>query len=67
MTVKLLRKWNKQLTLGRKILKDPRSRLALGQRVLRPMLVVSKVVCDMDKGTICEFGKASAHDMVEVE
>ena len=65
-----MRKGNKQLTLCRKMLKDPRSRLAalaLGQRVLRPMLVVSRVVCDMDKGTICEFGNASAQDMVKVE
>ena len=48
-------------------MKDPWSRQALGKRVLRPMLVVSRVVCDMDKATICEFEKASAHDMVEVE
>ena len=29
----------------------------------------SSFVCDMDKGTICEFGNASAHDseVVEVE
>ena len=38
--VKLLRKGNRKLTLGKIILKDPRSRLALGKRVLRPMLVV---------------------------
>ena len=69
MTVKLLRKGNKQLTLGRKILKDPRSRQALGNRVLRQMLMVwvTQVVFDMDERTICEFGKASAHDMVKVE
>ena len=42
----------------------PRSRWRL-----RPILVVwvIRVVCDMDKGTISEFGKASAHEVVEVE
>ena len=50
-------------------MKDPWSRQALGKRVLRPMLVVwvTQVVFDMDEGTICEFGKAGAHDMVVVE
>ena len=49
---------------------SPRSR---GEHVLRPILVdwVTRVVCNMDKGTIlvCEFGNASAHDsgVVEVE
>ena len=47
---------------------SPRSR---GERVSRPIMVVwvtpSRVVCDMDKGTIREFGNASAHKVVEVE
>ena len=42
---------------------SPRSR---SERVLRPILVVWSNVCDMDKGTICEFGNASHHDS-EVE
>ena len=28
---------------------------------------VTRVVCDMDKGTISAFGNASAHDSEEVE
>ena len=28
---------------------------------------VTRVVCDMDKGTISVFGNASAHDSEEVE
>ena len=33
------------------------------------MAWVTRVVCDMDKGTICELGNASAHDseVVEIE
>ena len=38
---------------------SPRSR---SERVLRPILEVWSNVCDMDKGTICEFGNASHHD-----
>ena len=36
---------------------------------MRPILVVwvTRVVCDMDKGTICDFGNASAPEVVEVE
>ena len=69
---KLLRKGKKQLTLGRIILKDPTSRLApadsRGEHILRPTLVVWVTrVGDMDKGTMCEFGNASAHDLVEVK
>ena len=50
---------------------SPRSRGA-SERVLRLILVVwvTLVICDMDKGTICEFGNASAqsaHEVVEVE
>ena len=50
---------------------SPRSRGA-SERVLRLILVVwvTLVICDMDKGTIYEFGNASAqsaHEVVEVE
>ena len=45
---------------------SPRSR---GERALRPILVVRSNVCDINKGTKCEFGNASHHDseVVEVE
>ena len=31
------------------------------------MVWVTLVVCDTDEGTICEFGNASAPEVVEVE
>ena len=60
---KLLRKGNEQLTFGRILLKDTRSRLVPEVEVnafLRQIFVVwvTRVVCDMDKGTTCEFGNA---------
>ena len=59
-----MKKGNKQPTFGRITLRPmepprPRSR---SERILRPILVVWSNVCDMDKGTICEFGNASHHD-----
>ena len=57
---KLLRKGYEQLTLGRILVKDPRSRLvpeAEMNAFSRPTLLVwvTRVVCDMDKGKICEL------------
>ena len=54
-----LKKGNKLLTFGRITLKDPWSQSG-GQYVLRPILVVlvTRVVCDMNKGTIWEFENA---------
>ena len=31
------------------------------------MVWVTRLVCDMDKETICDFGNASAPEVVEVE
>ena len=61
----LLKKGDKQLTLGRIIIErpmEPPSPRSRGERALRPILVVRSNVCDINKGTKCEFGNASHHD-----
>ena len=60
MTYSSFEQRDKQLTLGRILVKDPRSRLVPEAEVnalLRPTLVVwvTRVVWDMDEGTICEL------------
>ena len=66
------KKGNKELTLGRITLKDPLRSLVPETEMkpcVRPILVVWViwVVWNMDKGTICEFGNASSHEVFKVE